>query len=129
MPLPSTNPWSFEAFTLFDFDAPNRLHLAAEQAEEIGYDLPRNMREETSSPQGGGLLCYTNLWDLGHAGGGVRRVEQDGHYGNAGFQRAEESKMASLLDGGSSGVHPEWWHVGRFVDVSLTDEDGWGPRN
>ncbi|ORY63678.1 hypothetical protein BCR35DRAFT_334785 [Leucosporidium creatinivorum] len=117
IPLPSETPWSYESFTLFDF-SPSRLSLAATQASSNGWSLPRNMVEEDPSPQGGGLLCYTNLWDLGHVAGGVRRVEENGHFGNGGFESAKESRMVGLLKADLKGVHPEWWHVGRFVDFT-----------
>ncbi|ORY63677.1 hypothetical protein BCR35DRAFT_334784 [Leucosporidium creatinivorum] len=118
VPSPSSDPWTFESFTLFDFNTPGRLEQAAAQAEAGGFSLPRNMEEEEFGTQGGGVLCYTNLWDLGHVGGGVRKVEQNGHFGDSRFERAEESRMAELLTGETAGVHPEWYHVGRFVDFT-----------
>jgi hypothetical protein len=77
------------------------------------------MHEEAFSPQGGGLLCYTNLWDLGHTGGGVRKEDQNGHFGDSHFEKAQKSRMTELMTGDAAGVHPEWWHVGRYVDVSV----------
>lgn len=118
VPIPSSQPWTYEAFTLFDFDASTRLAQAAEQAAEQGLELPRNMREEALDPQGGSLLCYTNLWDMGHAGGGVKRVKQEWRFGNSGFQPAAPSRMTKWLSEESAGVHPEWWSVGRYLDVS-----------
>jgi hypothetical protein len=95
--------WSFEAFVLFDYDSQSRLDQTREMAKGRAVELPRNFKEETAEA---GLLCLTNVWDLQHAGSGVRPAAQNSHYGNPPFEPVGPIGMAQILTGPLSGVHP-----------------------
>lgn len=62
------------------------------------------------------MICLTNLWDVGNVGGG-QGGGHSGHYGN-GPWTPKESKISELLRPELRGVHPEWWEIGRHIDVS-----------
>lgn len=78
--------WSYESFTLYDYESRSRLEGARRLSNETGVALPRNIAEETAEK---GLLCYTNIWDLQHAGEGLK-----------------EGPMVPLLAESLRGVHP-----------------------
>lgn len=62
--------WSYESFTLYDYEHKARLAGARKLSNETRIALPRNIAEETADA---GLLCYTNIWDLQHAGEGIKK--------------------------------------------------------
>lgn len=61
--------WSYESYTLFDYQFESRFEAAKRVANETGRVLAPNLALETADS---GLLCYTNLWDLRHAGNGLK---------------------------------------------------------
>lgn len=110
--------WSYESYVLFDYQYESRYAAAHRVANETSRTLAQNMEDETAD---GGLLCYTNLWDLRHAGNGLRK----------------EHAMYSMLPDPLKGVYPgtymrfscdtfvcswdvstEWQSIGRYIDVS-----------
>jgi hypothetical protein len=62
--------WSYESYVLFDYQYESRHEATHQVANVTQRILAPNMEQETAD---GGLLCYTNLWDLKHAGGGLSK--------------------------------------------------------
>lgn len=89
-------PESAEAFVLWDFDEATRLKETKEYAEREKRKLPANMEDSR-------LLCYSNLWDLSHAGAQATGWTWSEDF--AGLQR-ESGEMTELLAPNARGTHP-----------------------
>lgn len=89
-------PESAEAFVLWDFDEATRLKETKEYAEREKRKLPANMEDSR-------LLCYSNLWDLSHAGAQATGWTWSQDF--AGLQRGS-GEMTELLAPNARGTHP-----------------------
>ncbi|GAA5959874.1 hypothetical protein JCM3765_000629 [Sporobolomyces pararoseus] len=100
---------SVESFVLFDFDKEDRYKRIKKFAKENNHtSIPQNMLDDQ-------LLCYSNLWDLNHAGAHADGVRwYDGFQG----QQKENGDLKEMLPISHRGTHPEWWAVGQYVDFS-----------
>ncbi|GAA6007852.1 hypothetical protein JCM10207_004899 [Rhodosporidiobolus poonsookiae] len=97
---------SIEGFTLFDFDEADRLRRTKEFAEREQRDIPPNMLDSH-------LICYSNLWDLNHAGAHATGWSWDEGFRGQQKQEGSEKEMLSLS---ARGTHPEWWALGQYMD-------------
>ncbi|GAA6027547.1 hypothetical protein JCM8097_007916 [Rhodosporidiobolus ruineniae] len=97
---------SIEAFTLFDFDETERVKRTKAVAKEEGREIPKHML-------GSQLLCYSNLWDLNHAGAHAGGAQwYDGFIG----QPKVDGNLQEMLSLSARGRHPEWWTIGKYID-------------
>ncbi|GAA6051373.1 hypothetical protein JCM3770_004508 [Rhodotorula araucariae] len=97
-----------EALSLFDFDEKDRLKRLHAFAEKEKRDIPRNMLDSQ-------LLCYSNLWDLAHAG-----AQSNGWAWYEGFRghQKEDGDLNDMLAISARGTHPEWWAIGQYIDFA-----------
>ncbi|GAA5903775.1 hypothetical protein JCM6882_003415 [Rhodosporidiobolus microsporus] len=97
---------AIESFVLWDYDEGERLKRTKTFAEENERKMPKNL-------QGSQLLCYSNVWDLKHAGAHATGIGWD--HGFLGQQKQDgDSKEMLPLAGRAS--HPEWWALGQYMD-------------
>ncbi|GAA5970808.1 hypothetical protein JCM11641_004462 [Rhodosporidiobolus odoratus] len=107
--VPRTGGWfenSIESFTLFDYDSAERLERTKAFAADNKREIPVNM-------QGSQLLCYSNVWDLNHAGAGATGLAW---YQGFGGQQREDGEAKEMLSLSARGTHPEWWTLGQYMD-------------
>lgn len=88
---------SVESFVLFDFDSEDRQKRIKAFAKANNHtSIPKNMLDDQ-------LLCYSNLWDLNHAGAHANGVRwYDGFRG----QQKVDGEMKELLPISQRGTHP-----------------------
>lgn len=109
--VPRPGGWlqnTVEALTLFDFDEEDRLKRLHKFADKEKRDIPRNMLDSQ-------VLCYSNLWDLAHAG-----AQANGWAWYEGFRghQKEDGELKDMLAISARGTHPEWWAVGQYIDFA-----------
>ena len=108
-----------------------------EYAEREKRKLPANMEDSR-------LLCYSNLWDLSHAGAQATGWTWSEDF--AGLQR-ESGEMTELLAPNARGTHPgkspkgrvfllvgsrrltrlvgRWYAIGQYIDVGRAFSRAW----
>ncbi|GAA5825612.1 hypothetical protein JCM11251_000309 [Rhodosporidiobolus azoricus] len=97
---------SIESFVLWDYDESERLKRTKKFAEENDRKMVKNL-------EGSQLLCYSNVWDLKHAGAHATGIGWDQGFLGQQKQDGDAKEMLSLPARGS---HPEWWALGQYMD-------------